>query len=54
MRPTSTYTVRTGDTLWSIAATKLHDGNRWRELAQLNGLKSESITPGQELKLPNS
>lgn len=50
---TVTYTVRTGDTLWSIAASKLGDGNRWREIAALNKLKdADEITPGQKLKLP--
>ncbi|MFE6903776.1 LysM peptidoglycan-binding domain-containing protein [Streptomyces sp. NPDC057717] len=45
--------VRSGDTLWSIAASKLRDGNRWHDIAQLNGLKdANAITPGQTLKLP--
>ncbi|KOG73558.1 peptidoglycan-binding protein [Streptomyces antibioticus] len=50
---TSTYTVARGDTLWSIAASKLGDGNRWREIASLNHLKdADAITPGQKLTLP--
>ena len=50
---TSTYTVAKGDTLWSIAASKLGDGNRWREIATLNSLKdADAITPGQKIKLP--
>ncbi|HEY9370447.1 MAG TPA: LysM domain-containing protein [Streptomyces sp.] len=53
LKPTVTYTVRSGDTLWSIAASKLRDGNRWHDIAQLNGLKdADTITPGQTLKLP--
>ncbi|MGW3936432.1 LysM peptidoglycan-binding domain-containing protein [Streptomyces phaeochromogenes] len=53
IKPAITYTVRKGDTLWSIAASKLGDGNRWTEIAQLNGLKdADAITPGQKLKLP--
>lgn len=49
----STYTVAKGDTLWSIAASKLGDGNRWKEIAQLNSLKdADAITPGQRLTLP--
>ncbi|MFJ9748862.1 LysM peptidoglycan-binding domain-containing protein [Streptomyces chartreusis] len=53
LAPTVTYTVRTGDTLWSIAASKLGDGNRWREIASLNKLAdADEITPGQKLKLP--
>ncbi|MFJ2007420.1 LysM peptidoglycan-binding domain-containing protein [Streptomyces chartreusis] len=53
LTPTVTYTVRTGDTLWSIAASKLGDGNRWREIASLNKLAdADEIAPGQKLKLP--
>ncbi|MEE1763707.1 LysM peptidoglycan-binding domain-containing protein [Streptomyces sp. SP18BB07] len=53
LKPTATYTVRAGDTLWSIAASKLGDGNRWREIADLNALKNpDDISPGQTLKLP--
>ncbi|MEU0584595.1 N-acetylmuramoyl-L-alanine amidase [Streptomyces sp. NPDC006132] len=49
----STYTVAPGDTLWSIAASRLGDGARWREIATLNALKRpDDITPGQTLKLP--
>ena len=48
-----TYTVGRGDTLWSIAASKLGDGNRWQEIAKLNALKwPDDLTPGQILKLP--
>ena len=53
LKPTVTYTVASGDTLWSIAASRLGDGNRWREIATLNALKKpDAITPGQKLKLP--
>ncbi|MFJ8804186.1 N-acetylmuramoyl-L-alanine amidase [Streptomyces sp. NPDC102487] len=53
LAPAVTYTVHDGDTLWSIAASKLGDGNRWREIASLNHLPdADSITPGQVLKLP--
>ncbi|WP_318216447.1 LysM peptidoglycan-binding domain-containing protein [Streptomyces sp. SCL15-6] len=49
----TTYTVKQGDTLWSIAAGKLGDGNRWREIAALNKLAdADEIAPGQKLKLP--
>ena len=31
-----THTVVFGDTLWEIAKTKLGDGNRWKEIYELN------------------
>ncbi|MEV0691769.1 N-acetylmuramoyl-L-alanine amidase [Streptomyces sp. NPDC050388] len=50
---TSTYTVGPGDTLWAIAASKLGDGNRWRQIADLNSLKNpDDLSVGQKLKLP--
>ncbi|MCX4576518.1 N-acetylmuramoyl-L-alanine amidase [Streptomyces sp. NBC_01571] len=50
---TISYTVARGDTLWSIAASKLADGNRWQEIATLNHLKNaDDIAIGQVLKLP--
>jgi hypothetical protein len=53
LKPTVVYTVTKGDTLWSIAASKLGDGNRWREIASLNKLRdADAITPGQKLTLP--
>lgn len=49
----STYTVRKGDTLWSIADAKLGDGNRYREIATLNKLAdADELSVGQKLKLP--
>ncbi|MEV8354614.1 N-acetylmuramoyl-L-alanine amidase [Streptomyces niveus] len=49
----ATYTVRDGDTLWSIATEKLGAGKRYTEIAKLNGLKdADALTPGQKLKLP--
>jgi hypothetical protein len=52
LAPAVTYTVRDGDTLWSIAAALLGDGNRWSEIARLSGVTGTAITPGQTLKLP--
>jgi LysM repeat protein len=48
----TTYTVRTGDTLWDIARTKLGNGNRWPEISHLNHLTSTQIYKGQVLKIP--
>ena len=47
-----TYTVRTGDSLWAIAARMLGSGSRYAEIKRLNGLKSDLIQPGQVLRLP--
>lgn len=49
---TATYTVVTGDTLWSVAVHELGDGARYAEIKTLNGLKSDALTVGQKLKLP--
>lgn len=49
---TRTYTVKTGDSLWGIAAAQLGDGARYNEIKTLNGLTSNTIHPGQTLKLP--
>jgi nucleoid-associated protein YgaU len=47
------YVVKRGDTLWEIAAAKLGDGGRYRELAKLNKLADPgAISAGQVLKLP--
>lgn len=47
-----TYTVVSGDSLWQIAENRLGDGNRYREIKELNGLSSDTIYPGQTLKIP--
>ena len=49
-----TYTVRQGDSLWSIAEALLGSGSRWIEIYELNNLPSSVIYPGQVLKLPVS
>nr|WP_281182465.1 LysM domain-containing protein [Streptomyces sparsogenes] len=36
-----------------MAASRLGDGARWREIAKLNQLRdADALTPGQKLKLP--
>jgi len=48
------YTVRPGDSLWTIAATQLGDGGRWREIQALNGnLNGSSLQVGMQLALPS-
>ncbi|WP_265515847.1 tetratricopeptide repeat protein [Nitratireductor luteus] len=49
------YTVKPGQTLWSIAAEELGDGERFREILKLNpvlGGNPDRIEVGQEIKLP--
>ena len=47
-----TYTVAKGDTLYSIARAQLGNGNRWREIAKLNGIDGSSLRAGAELRMP--
>jgi len=47
------YSVRHGDSLWTIAARELGDSGRWPEIAALNRLNSPYILfVGQLLRLP--
>lgn len=49
-----TYTVKTGDTLQSIAASVWGDASLWYLIADANGLKgSETLTADMRLTLPN-
>ena len=53
--PPSTYVVQPGDTFWAIASKALGDGNRWREIWNLNRdsvPNPDSLQPGVALKLP--
>ena len=47
------HTVVHGDTLWAIAKKYLGDGSRYKEIVNLNGLKSNVIYSGMKLKIPN-
>ena len=47
-----TYTVKDGDTLWSIAKEQLHSAARYTEIVHLNGLKTATLQIGQVLHLP--
>ena len=44
--------VKSGDSLWAIAAKQLGDGSRYNEIKTMNGLTSNTIYAGQTLKLP--
>lgn len=50
-----TYTVRSGDNLWSIAEKQLGSGSRWKEIYNLNKdiiSNPDIIQPGWNLKIP--
>ncbi|MCC5831375.1 MAG: LysM peptidoglycan-binding domain-containing protein [Phycisphaeraceae bacterium] len=50
-----THTVRQNDTLWSIAQQYLNDGNRYREIVELNRQSipnPDRLTVGVELRIP--
>lgn len=47
-----TYTVKSGDTLWSIAKRQFNDGSKYKEIAKLNNIHNPSlIKVGQVLVL---
>ena len=50
---TALYTVKSGDSLWDISEKLLGSGTRYNEIKSLNGLSSDTIYPGQTLKIPN-
>lgn len=56
LRAPTNYTVRHGDTLWSIAQAQLHRGSAWSCIAHANSdLRDASlIREGQVLLLPSS
>lgn len=48
-----TYVVRSGDTLTRIAVRLLGSANRWKDIADLNGLRDPNhLTVGQTLRIP--
>lgn len=46
------YTVKSGDNLWNIAMILFGDGNKFTEIKRENNLTSDTIFPGQVLKIP--
>lgn len=54
-KPPRTYTLRPGDTLWGLAQRFLGSGTRWREIANLNGIKDSQVRKlpvGLVVKIP--
>ena len=50
-KPAKTYTVKSGDTLWKICQKQLGNGNRYPEIAKLNGIANPNkIFPGQVIR----
>ena len=48
-----TYTVKKGDTLFSIARTTYGDAKQWKKIADANGITNErALRIGQTLTLP--
>lgn len=47
------HTVAHGDTLWAIAKKYLGNGSRYKDIVSLNGLRSNAIYSGMNLKIPN-
>jgi len=49
----SSYTVKRGDTLYSIARRSYGDGKQWQKIASANpGVRPESLKVGQTLQIP--
>ncbi len=48
------YTIKSGDSLWSIAQNQLGDGNRFKEILKLNPKISakSNLAIGAKLKIP--
>ena len=54
--PYDTVTVRSGDTLWAIAAARYPNADtreKVDEIERANGLSDASIRPGQSLRVPS-
>lgn len=53
--PTKTYTLKNGDSLWTIAQKQLGNGSRWKEIQSLNQITDadlKRLPVGKVLKLP--
>lgn len=48
-----TYTIRKGDTLWSIAQREYGDGQKWRDISAANpSVDPKKLAIGQQITLP--
>jgi len=48
-----TYTIKKGDTFWSIAQREYGDGQKWRDIAQANpSVDPKKLLIGQQITLP--
>jgi 5'-nucleotidase len=51
--PGSSYTVKKGDTLFTIAKTAYGNGNLWQRIAQANpGLSPTTLKAGKTIVIP--
>jgi nucleoid-associated protein YgaU len=49
----TTYTVKSGDNIWSVANNVYGDTGYWRTIAEANGITSKTpLSPGRKLKIP--
>lgn len=46
------YTVKRGESLWTIARDQLGKAQRYKEIMTLNGMKTDLIKQGQVIKIP--
>ena len=48
-----TYTIRKGDTFWSIATREYGNGQKWKAIAQANpSVDPKKLAVGQQITLP--
>lgn len=48
-----TYTIRKGDTLWSIATREYGNGQKWKEISAANpSIDPRKLAVGQQITLP--
>ena len=54
LQPVSrTYTIRKGDTFWSIAQRQYGDGQKWRDISAANpSVDPKKLAVGQQITLP--